>query len=79
MLDNGNPVNLIKMIKDEQADILLAGGRNQYTAIKSLIPFLDVNQERINSYTSYEGIVHLGRQIYLELNSPVYEVIRKAN
>ena len=79
MLDNGNPVNLIKMIKDEQADILLAGGRNQYTAIKSLIPFLDVNQERHHPYTSYEGVVHLGRQIYLELNSPVYDVIRKAN
>jgi nitrogenase molybdenum-cofactor synthesis protein NifE len=79
MLDNGNPINLIKIIKEENADILLAGGRNQYTAIKSLIPFLDVNQERMHPYTAYEGMVNLGKQIYLELKNPLYAFLKKSN
>ncbi len=76
MLDNGNPVNLIKTIKEENIDILLAGGRNQYTALKSLIPFLDVNQERLFPYTSYEGIVNLGKLIYFELKSPLFDFLK---
>ncbi|MHB1661129.1 MAG: nitrogenase component 1 [bacterium] len=79
MLDNGNPVNLIKIAREEKADIILAGGRNQYTAIKSLIPFLDVNQERLNPYTSYEGMEFLAKQIYYEIKNPVFKLLRESN
>jgi nitrogenase molybdenum-cofactor synthesis protein NifE len=33
------------------ADVLIAGGRNLYTAMKARIPFLDINQENANSAT----------------------------
>lgn len=79
MLDNGNPVNLIKIARDEQVDIILAGGRNQYTAIKSLIPFLDVNQERLNPYTSYEGMEFLAKQIYFEIKNPLFKLLKESN
>ncbi|MCL4321644.1 MAG: nitrogenase iron-molybdenum cofactor biosynthesis protein NifE [Deltaproteobacteria bacterium] len=79
MLDNGNPVNLIKIAREEQVDIILAGGRNQYTAIKSLIPFLDVNQERLNPYTSYEGMEFLAKQIYFELKNPLFKLLKESN
>lgn len=78
MLDNGNPVNLIKIAREESADIILAGGRNQYTSIKSLIPFLDVNQERLNPYASYEGIELLAKRIYSEIKNPVYKLIKES-
>lgn len=79
MLDNGNPINLIKIAREEQADIILAGGRNQYTALKSLIPFLDVNQERLNPYTSYEGTEFLAKQIYFEVKNPLFKLLRESN
>ena len=78
MLDNGNPVNLIKIAREEEADIILAGGRNQYTAIKSLIPFLDVNQERLNPYASYEGMEFLARSIYLEIKNPLFKLLKES-
>ncbi len=79
MLDNGNPINLIKIARENEADIMLAGGRNQYTAIKSLIPFLDVNQERLNPYTSYEGMEFLAKRIYFEIKNPLFKLLRKTN
>ncbi len=78
LLDNGNPVNLIKIAKENDADLIMAGGRNQYTAIKSLIPFLDVNQERLEPYTSYEGMECLARRIYYEIKTPLFKLLRSA-
>lgn len=34
------------MIKEKGADVLLAGGRSLYTALKNKIAFVDVNQEK---------------------------------
>ena len=78
MLDNGNPVNLIKIARENNADIILAGGRNQYTAIKSLIPFLDVNQERLQPYVSYEGIECMAKIIYSEIKSPLFKLLKES-
>jgi nitrogenase molybdenum-cofactor synthesis protein NifE len=46
MIDDGGPKALLGAYKDLRADILIAGGRNLYTALKARIPFLDINQER---------------------------------
>ena len=46
MIDDGSPRALLKIVHDYKADILIAGGRNMYTALKAKVPFLDINQER---------------------------------
>jgi len=43
--------------------MLIAGGRNQYLAIKAGYPFVDVNQERHTAYAGYAGLVNLAEQI----------------
>lgn len=77
LLDNGNPLNLIKIAEENNVDIILAGGRNQYTAIKSLIPFVDVNQERLDPYVSYEGLELLAKRIYHEIKNPVFSLLKE--
>jgi nitrogenase molybdenum-cofactor synthesis protein NifE len=64
-------------VKDYKADILIAGGRNMYTALKAKLPFLDINQEREFGYAGYEGMLELVRQLALTLESPVWESVRK--
>ncbi|MEJ2202201.1 MAG: nitrogenase component 1, partial [Desulfuromonadaceae bacterium] len=44
-----------KLIEERGADLLLAGGRSLYTAIKKGIAFADVNQEKKKSYGGYDG------------------------
>lgn len=77
MLDEGNPRILLKTVEEYRADILIAGGRNMYTALKARIPFLDINQEREFGYAGYDGMLELVRQLCLTLESPVWEAVRR--
>lgn len=77
MLDEGNPKVLLDTVAEYQADILIAGGRNMYTALKAKIPFLDINQEREFGYAGYQGMLELVRQLTLTLESPVWAAVRR--
>lgn len=77
MLDEGSPRALLDTVRGYNVDVLIAGGRNMYTALKARIPFLDINQEREFGYAGYEGMVELARQLALTIESPVWPAVRK--
>lgn len=77
MIDDGSPKALLKAYQDLRADILIAGGRNLYMALKSRIPFLDINQEREFGYAGYAGMPELARQLALTIENPVWEAVKK--
>ncbi|MEO1027681.1 MAG: nitrogenase iron-molybdenum cofactor biosynthesis protein NifE [Pseudomonadota bacterium] len=76
MLEDGNPRALLDTIARQKADLLIAGGRNMYTALKARVPFLDINQERDFAYAGYQGMVELARQLSLTINAPVWAAAR---
>ena len=76
MINDGSPKELIRIVREYKADILIAGGRNMYTALKAKIPFLDINQEREFGYEGYQGMLELVRQLALTIESPVWESVR---
>lgn len=76
MIEDGNPRGLIDKVNELKADVLIAGGRNMYTAIKARIPFLDINQEREFGYAGYSGMTELARQMVLTINNPVWAQVR---
>lgn len=63
LVEDVTPKNLLRLLKERNADILIAGGRNQYLAIKEGYPFVDVNQERHTPYAGYLGLVNLAEKI----------------
>lgn len=77
MLEKGNAQELLRVIAQTKADMLIAGGRNQYTALKAKIPFLDINQERHHPYAGYVGMVEMARELEEALYSPVWAQVRK--
>ncbi|MBD2459890.1 nitrogenase iron-molybdenum cofactor biosynthesis protein NifE [Oscillatoria sp. FACHB-1407] len=77
MLEKGNAQELLRVIAQTKADMLIAGGRNQYTALKARIPFLDINQERHHPYAGYVGMVEMARELDEALHSPIWEQVRK--
>ena len=77
MIDDGRPKALLGAYQDLRADILIAGGRNLYMALKSRIPFLDINQEREFGYAGYTGMIELARQLALTIESPVWQAVRR--
>ena len=79
MIGDGSPKALLGAFKEYRADILIAGGRNLYTALKARIPFLDINQEREFGYAGYRGMLELARQLALSIESPVWPAARQAS
>ncbi|MDR9830592.1 nitrogenase iron-molybdenum cofactor biosynthesis protein NifE [Vibrio sp. FNV 38] len=72
MLDEGGAKNLLNIAHRHNADILIAGGRNMYTAIKAKLPFLDINQEREHAFAGYQGMLTLAKELVRTLESPVW-------
>jgi nitrogenase molybdenum-cofactor synthesis protein NifE len=63
LVEDTSPGNLLRLLRERGADMLIAGGRNQYLGIKEGYPFVDVNQERHTPYAGYDGLVNLAEQI----------------
>lgn len=64
-----------KLIDEHNVDILLAGGRSLYTAIKKKVAFVDVNQEKKISYGAYGGLVNLAKDVSDAVNNKVFKVV----
>ncbi|WP_413733393.1 nitrogenase iron-molybdenum cofactor biosynthesis protein NifE [Sodalis sp. RH21] len=77
MLDEGNPRLLLDTVYRYRADMMIAGGRNMYTAYKARLPFLDINQEREEAFAGYTGMVNLAREVCRTLESPVWAQVNQ--
>ena len=75
MITDGAPQKLIDLYRKTGADVLLAGGRNQFTAIKARFPFVHVNQERESCFAGFSGFLNLAKEIYYSINSPVFKMV----
>jgi nitrogenase molybdenum-cofactor synthesis protein NifE len=73
LIEEGNPRDLLRIVRQSGATLLAAGGRNMYTAMKGRVAFLDVNQERHQAYAGYDGVVALAAEIDRILTSPVFD------
>ncbi|MEI6894131.1 MAG: nitrogenase iron-molybdenum cofactor biosynthesis protein NifE [Colwellia sp.] len=76
MLEEGGATNLLDVAREYQVDLMIAGGRNLYTAVKAKIPFLDINQEREHAYAGYQGMITLAQELCRTLESPVWQLAR---
>ncbi len=63
LLEKSDASTVKKYFTEKRADILIAGGRNKYLAIKENIPFVDVNQERHKAYAGIDGFFNLCEDI----------------
>ncbi len=77
LIDEPNPKELVRLFKDLKVDVLMAGGRSKFVALKEYIPFLDTNQERMKPYAGYEGMLVLAEELIRTLYSPVFELCKE--
>ncbi|PNH93903.1 nitrogenase iron-molybdenum cofactor biosynthesis protein NifE [Vibrio diazotrophicus] len=76
MLDEGGASLLLDTYHRYNADIMIAGGRNMYTALKARLPFLDINQEREHAYAGYKGMITLAQELCRTLDAPIWSKVR---
>ena len=72
VLDDANPAELERFMKEKGADILVGGVKERPLAYKLGIGFCDHNHERKCALAGFEGIKNFTEEIHLSVNSPVW-------
>lgn len=76
MISDNDQTALIAAFHECKADIMIAGDRYIYPALKSCIPFLDIDHVRRIGYAGYDGMAELARNLDHAVNSPVWAQVR---
>ena len=77
ILEQDSPTEILRLINENKADMLISGSRHQESALRANIPFLDLNQERRHPYSGYAGVLEVAQELYATLTSPIWEQVRK--
>jgi nitrogenase molybdenum-cofactor synthesis protein NifE len=66
---------LLSVMYDKMPDLIVAGGKTKFLALKTKTPFLDINHGRSHPYAGYEGMVTFAKQLDLTVNNPIWPLL----
>ncbi len=72
IIEDTSTAGLIAVMREKMPDLVVAGGKTKFLALKTRTPFLDINHGRAHPYAGYEGMVTFARQLDLTVNSPIF-------
>ncbi|MEW6720574.1 MAG: bifunctional nitrogenase iron-molybdenum cofactor biosynthesis protein NifEN [Thermodesulfobacteriota bacterium] len=75
IIDDTSSAGLLAVMSEKMPDLVVAGGKTKFLALKTKTPFLDINHGRSYPYAGYEGMVTFARQLDLTVNSPIWPAI----
>jgi nitrogenase molybdenum-cofactor synthesis protein NifE len=78
ILDDANPAELEKFMKEKKADILVGGVKERPLAYKLGIAFCDHNHERKHPLSGFDGVVNFTREINSSINNPVWKYMEES-
>lgn len=76
ILDDANPAELEKFIREKHADVLVGGVKERPLGYKLAIAFLDHNHERKHPLAGFDGAVNFAKELNLSMNSPVWAYLK---
>jgi nitrogenase molybdenum-cofactor synthesis protein NifE len=76
VLDDANPSELEKFMKEKGADLLVGGVKERPLAYKLGIAFVDHNHERKHPLAGYVGALNFAKEVDISLNSPVWNYVK---
>jgi len=75
IIEDTSTAGLLEVMKEKMPDLIVAGGKTKFLALKTKTPFLDINHGRSHPYAGYEGMVTFARQLDLTVNNPIWPVL----
>ena len=75
IIEDTSTAGLLEVMRDKAPDLIVAGGKTKFLALKTRIPFLDINHGRAHPYAGYQGMVTFSRQLDLTVNNPIWKVL----
>jgi nitrogenase molybdenum-cofactor synthesis protein NifE len=75
IIEDTSTAGLLAVMKEKLPDLVVAGGKTKFLALKTRTPFLDINHGRAHPYAGYEGMVTFARQLDLTVNNPIWPAL----
>ncbi|MFL5301365.1 MAG: nitrogenase iron-molybdenum cofactor biosynthesis protein NifE, partial [Anaeromyxobacteraceae bacterium] len=75
IIDDTSTAGLLGVMREKAPDLVVAGGKTKFLALKTRTPFLDINHGRAHPYAGYEGMVTFARQLDLTANNPIWPAL----
>ncbi len=77
IIEDTSSAGLLQVMYEKLPDLIVAGGKTKFLALKTKTPFLDINHGRSHPYAGYEGMVTFAKQLDLTVNNPIWPVLNK--
>lgn len=75
IIEDTSSAGLLQIMYDKMPDLIVAGGKTKFLALKTKTPFLDINHGRSHPYAGYEGMVTFAKQLDLTVNNPIWPAL----
>ena len=75
IISDTSTAGLLSVMYEKLPDLIVAGGKTKFLALKTKTPFLDINHGRSHPYAGYEGMVTFAKQLDLTVNNPIWPVL----
>ncbi len=75
IIEDTSTAGLLAVMREKLPDLIVAGGKTKFLALKTKTPFLDINHGRSHPYAGYEGMVTFARQLDMTVNNPIWPTL----
>ncbi|MBI5419225.1 MAG: bifunctional nitrogenase iron-molybdenum cofactor biosynthesis protein NifEN [Deltaproteobacteria bacterium] len=75
IIDDTSTAGLLAVMREKMPDLIVAGGKTKFLALKTKTPFLDINHGRAHPYAGYEGMVTFSKQLDLTVSNPIWPAL----
>ena len=75
IIEDTSTAGLLGIMAEKMPDLIVAGGKTKFLALKTKTPFLDINHGRSHPYAGYEGMVTFAKQLDLTVNNPIWPTL----
>ena len=78
LVDDTNPVELSKFIREQRVELFIGGVKERPIAYKLGVGFCDHNHERKAALAGFDGMVNFAREVHSSVMSPVWTLARRS-
>jgi len=75
IIEDTSTAGLLAVMREKMPDLIVAGGKTKFLALKTKTPFMDINHGRSHPYAGYEGMVTFARQLDMTVNNPIWAAL----
>jgi len=75
IIEDTSTAGLLAVMREKMPDLIVAGGKTKFLALKTKTPFMDINHGRSHPYAGYEGMVTFSKQLDMTVNNPIWSAL----